>query len=48
MNQEEKVRAIKNAYQRDWRKKNRDRVRVYNETYWKRKFEKGEKHESEN
>lgn len=48
MSQEEKVRAIKNAYQREWRKKNRDRVRVYNETYWKRKFEKEGKYEPEN
>lgn len=26
--------AAQRAYQREWRKKNRDKVREYNERYW--------------
>ena len=30
-------RQARNAYNREWRAKNRDKVRQYNENYWARK-----------
>ena len=30
-------RQARNAYAREWRAKNRDKVRQYNESYWARK-----------
>ncbi|UBK77276.1 hypothetical protein KLF35_11265 [Clostridium perfringens] len=33
----DKAREERNAYMREWRKKNRDRVREYNSSYWERK-----------
>lgn len=33
----EKAREERNAYMRAWRKKNKDRVREYNSSYWERK-----------
>lgn len=32
-------RAARAAYMRQWRAANRDRVRQYNQSYWKRKAE---------
>ena len=37
MNAKEAGRQARNAYAREWRAKNRDKVRQYNETYWARK-----------
>ena len=34
---QEAARQARNAYAREWRAKNRDKVRQYNETYWARK-----------
>lgn len=28
------------AYQREWRAKNREKVRAYNESYWKKRAER--------
>ena len=36
-NAQEAGRLARNAYAREWRAKNRDKVRQYNETYWERK-----------
>ena len=33
------AKALKNAYARDWRRKNPDRVRKHMQTYWERKAE---------
>ena len=33
----DKAREERNTYMREWRKKNRDRVREYNSSYWERK-----------
>lgn len=33
----DKAREERNAYLRAWRKKNKDRVREYNSSYWERK-----------
>ena len=33
----EKARELKNAYQREWRAKNRDKVRQSNTRYWMKK-----------
>lgn len=33
----EKAREERNAYMREWRKKNKDRVKKYNSSYWERK-----------
>lgn len=33
---EEAIRKKKNEYQRKWREKNKDKVKEYNQRYWKR------------
>ncbi|EOU1151352.1 hypothetical protein ACSXCW_12530 [Clostridium perfringens] len=33
----EKAKEERNAYMREWRKKNKDRVKEYNSSYWERK-----------
>ncbi|MGU8655158.1 hypothetical protein G6Z26_15575 [Clostridium perfringens] len=33
----DKAREERNAYMRAWRKKNKDRVKEYNSSYWERK-----------
>ena len=33
----EEARANKNAYQREWRKNNKDKVKVSNNKYWEKK-----------
>lgn len=40
----EKARQARNSYQRDWRKKNPEKVRAINERYWARRLgvEKGD------
>ena len=42
----DKAREARNAYMREWRKKNRDRVREYNSSYWERKSKLREKRNS--
>ncbi|MDY3206709.1 hypothetical protein [Clostridium baratii] len=34
---EDKAREKRNEYLREWRKKNKDKVKRYNDTYWERK-----------
>ena len=33
-------KAARNEYLREWRKKNKDKVKKYNDEYWQRKAEK--------
>lgn len=35
------AKKAKADYYREWRRKNRDKVRKYNENYWQRKAAKG-------
>ena len=39
-NAKEAGRLARNAYAREWRANNRDKVRQYNEGYWARKAER--------
>lgn len=39
----DKARKERNAYMRAWRKKNKDRVKEYNSSYWERKSKLREK-----
>jgi hypothetical protein len=34
----EKGREAYNAYHREWRKKNKEKVAIYNKNYWDRKI----------
>lgn len=34
------AQELNRAYQREWRRKNKDKVRQYNKSYWERKAEK--------
>ena len=36
---ENKALELRRAYHRNWRKKNRERVREYDKSYWERKAE---------
>lgn len=38
-----KAKRQKNQYQNEWRKKNRDKVRQYNERYWEKKAEQADR-----
>ncbi|WP_168353954.1 hypothetical protein [Clostridium perfringens] len=42
----DKAREERNAYMRAWRKKNKDRVKEYNSSYWERKSKLREKRNS--
>ena len=33
----EEAKAARLAYRREWQKKNRDKVKAYNERYWEKK-----------
>ena len=51
-NQQELIRQAKNQYAREWRAKNKDRVKANNDRYWARKAEQlakepGEKNEAD-
>lgn len=37
---EEKALELRRAYQREWRRKNKDKVRANNLRYWERKAQK--------
>lgn len=43
----DKAREERNAYLREWRKKNKERVKNYNKSYWERKANKDKKKVSE-
>ncbi|WGX77360.1 hypothetical protein QJS64_05035 [Paraclostridium bifermentans] len=36
----DKAREERNAYLREWRKKNKDKIKKYNKRYWERKASK--------
>lgn len=38
----DKAREERNAYLREWRKKNKGKVKKYNTTYWERKSKREE------
>jgi hypothetical protein len=38
----EEARLAKNAYLRDWRKRNKDKTKKHNETYWEKKIKQVE------
>ena len=38
----EKAKKARAKYQRKWREKNRDKIRVYNTAYWERQAQKQE------
>lgn len=50
MTKQELIKKAKNQYVREWRKKNRDKVKQYNDRYWEKKAEellKAEEQQSE-
>ena len=38
MEQKKDTKELKNRYQREWRAKNKDKVKGYNEKYWSKKL----------
>ena len=47
-NLENQARKARNAYAREWRARNRDKVKQYNAAYWQKKAEQyGEKSTAE-
>jgi uncharacterized protein YvpB len=43
----EEAKAARNAYKREWAKKNRDKVRTYMERYWNKKAEQAQQPEAQ-
>lgn len=39
----DRARKEYNAYQNEWRRKNRDKVKQYNKNYWERKAQEKQK-----
>lgn len=39
---------IRRAYQREWRAKNKDKVKAYNQKFWERRAEKARKEQTNN
>ncbi len=48
MENEEEIRALRNAYQREWRKRNPEKVKATNERFYKRLKIKKEQELSKN
>lgn len=49
MENEEEIRALKNAYAREWRKRNPEKVKATNERFYKRlKIKKEQKNNNKN
>lgn len=44
---QEKAIELRRAYQREWRRRNKDKVRATNLRYWERKAQKAEQKEGE-
>lgn len=44
---DEKAAEARRAYKREWQRKNREKVKQYQENYWKRKAEEAAKAERE-
>lgn len=40
IDEKNRARELQRRYLKDWRKKNKDKVRQYNEAYWLRKAQK--------
>ena len=40
VNMVEEARKLQNAYNREWRAKNKDKVKQYNAAYWERRVAK--------
>lgn len=36
-----KAREAKNAYMREWRAKNKERLKIHQENYWRKKSQEG-------
>jgi len=45
---QEQIRQAKNKYAREWRARNRDKVKASNERYWARKAAKAAEQEADN
>lgn len=43
----QEARAAKNAYMREWRKKNAERERAYQESYWAKKAQENAQQQSQ-
>lgn len=41
----DRAREERNAYMREWRKKNKERVKKYNSSYWERKSKRNREEE---
>lgn len=39
----DKAREERNSYMREWRRRNKDKVKKYQDTYWERKISKEKK-----
>lgn len=37
MDLEQKIKDEKNEYQREWRSRNKDKIKKYNQRYWERR-----------
>ena len=46
--EQEKARQARNQYAREWRARNRDKVKASNERYWARKAVKSAEQEADN
>ena len=42
----EKAKELRNAYQREWKRRNPERARQYNQTYWEKKAKKAEEEQT--
>jgi hypothetical protein len=40
--------SVKNEYYRQWREKNKERIKAYNKKYWERKQEESDNKKNEN
>lgn len=47
MQLKEKALELRREYQREWRRKNKDKVRANNRRYWERKAQKAAREESQ-
>ena len=47
MDTNERAKELRRAYQREWNKRNRDKVRARNQRYWAKKAAEAEQRERE-
>lgn len=43
MEQSKSTKELKNQYQREWRARNKDKVKGYNEKYWSKRLDEMQK-----